>query len=111
MAEAIAGAHPPRMSVANWLEAAMVIESRGGKATAARFDRMIEVEGIELVELTRHQAILAREAWQRFGKGRNKAALNYGDCFAYALAKNRDEPLLFKGNDFLHTDIEPALKD
>lgn len=111
MAKAIANAEWPRMSAANWFEAAMVLQSRGGEATATRFDHMIQVEGIEVVELTPRQALLAREAWQRFGKGRHKAALNFGDCMAYATAKDVGEPLLFKGNDFSQTDIEPALKD
>ena len=56
------------------------------------------------------QAQLAREAYRDFGKGRHRAGLNFGDCFAYALAKEKGETLLFKGNDFSHTDIEPALE-
>ncbi len=111
MAEAIADAEWPRMSAANWFEAAMVLQSRGGETTAARFDHMIQIEGIEVVDFTPGQAILAREAWQRFSKGRHSAALNFGDCMAYATANDLREPLLFKSNDFSHTDIEPALKD
>jgi ribonuclease VapC len=58
--------------------------------------------------VTAKQAQIARQAYRDFGKGRHKADLNFGDCFAYALAKEMDEPLLFKGTDFKHTDIEAA---
>ena len=63
---------------------------------------------IELVPLTVEQAHAAREAWRRFGKGNHPAALNFGDCFAYALAETTGEPLLYKGGDFSLTDIDPA---
>ena len=66
---------------------------------------------IELVAFDVQHALLARAAWQRFGRGRHPARLNYGDCMAYALAKAERDTLLFKGNDFAQTDIEPALKD
>ena len=58
--------------------------------------------------VTPRQAEISRQAYRDFGKGRHKAGLNLGDCFAYALAKEMDEPLLFKGGDFRHTDVEPA---
>ena len=67
--------------------------------------------GAEVVGVTPEQAEIAVEAFRRFGRGRHPARLNIGDCFAYALAKRRGEPLLFKGDDFAQTDIEPALKD
>jgi ribonuclease VapC len=63
----------------------------------------------EIVPLTADQAQLARDGWRRFGKGRHKAALNLGDCFAYALAMERNQPLLFKGDDFAQTDVKRAL--
>jgi len=63
------------------------------------------------VPFTANQAMLAREAHRRYGKGRHKAGLNLGDCFAYALAKERGQALLFKGDDFAATDIEPAIKN
>ena len=69
------------------------------------FDNLIDKLGIEIVPVDREQALLAREAFRRFGKGRHKAGLNFGDCFAYALAKQKNEPLLYKGNDFSQTDI------
>jgi len=74
----------------------------------AAFDNLIDKLGIEVVPVDREQALLAREAFRRFGKGRHKAGLNFGDCFAYALAKQTNEPLLYKGNDFSQTDI-PAV--
>jgi ribonuclease VapC len=63
----------------------------------------------EIVPFTSEHAALARDAWRRFGKGRHPAGLNLGDCFAYALAKSRDEPLLFKGEDFARTDVKAAI--
>ncbi len=100
----------PRMSAANWLEAAMVIDSRGGSLLARRFDEVVEGLGLEVVPVTLEQAHVARRAHQEYGRGNHPAKLNYGDCFAYALAKVTGEPLLFKGNDFSQTDIPPALK-
>ena len=61
--------------------------------------------------MTARHAQHARQAWKSFGKGVHRAKLNFGDCLAYGLARAENEPLLFKGNDFVHTDIEPALKD
>ena len=68
----------------------------------------LETSAIELVPVTPEQANAARHAWRRFGKGNHPATLNFGDCFAYALAKTAGEPLLFKGEDFAQTDIESA---
>jgi ribonuclease VapC len=72
-------------------------------------DRLIEVSGVKVVPVTAEQAGLAREAYRKYGKGNHPAKLNLGDCFAYALAKARGEPLLFKGHDFRRTDVEPAI--
>ena len=96
------------MSVATLLEATMVVESRGGTAAGHELDALLEQAGIELVPVTHEQAQTARYAWRRFGKGNHHAALNFGDCFAYALAKTTGEPLLFKGEDFTRTDVEAA---
>lgn len=75
----------------------------------ARLDRMLAALAVEIVPVTVEQARLAFDAFKRFGKGRGaKASLNYGDCFAYGLAKELDAPLLFKGGDFAQTDIRPA---
>jgi ribonuclease VapC len=93
------------MSVASLLEVTMVWTSRQPDAPATVTDRLLAKLGITLVDVTEHQIVLAREAFLRFGKGRHPAGLNYGDCFAYALAKSLDVPLLFKGDDFGRTDI------
>ena len=96
------------MSVANFFEAAMVVESRAGAAGGADLDYLIERAPIELEPVTVAQAHAARRAWRRFGKGNHPARLNYGDCFAYALSEVTREPLLFKGQDFALTDVEVA---
>jgi ribonuclease VapC len=104
--EAIELNSPRLLSVANLLEASMVIESRKGEAGGRELDLFLYRAAIETVAVDHNQAELARLAWRRFGKGRHPAALNYGDCFAYALARSRQLPLLFQGNDFSLTDIE-----
>ena len=98
----------PRMSVASFFEAAMVVENRGGAAVGQRLDAYIDVAQIELVPVTVEQAQGARRVWRRFGKGNHRANLNFGDCLAYALAEAAGEPLLYKGGDFALTDITPA---
>ncbi len=107
-AAAIMTAYPCRMSVANVLEASIALERRGGEAAADDLDTLMERAEIEMVPVTVEHLGAARRAWRRFGKGNHPAALNFGDCFAYALARTTGEPLLFKGNDFVQTDIEPA---
>ena len=106
-ARMIATASPCRLSVANLLEASIVIGRRGA-ATDGDLDLFIEDGAIELMPVTLEQVDFARRAWRRFGKGNHRAALNFGDCFAYALAETTGEPLLFKGDDFAHTDVEAA---
>ena len=105
---AIAGALHCRMSVANFLETAIVLESRSGSAGGDELDLFLDRAPVELVPVTADHAQAARRAWQRFGRGNHPAELNFGDCFAYALAEAAGEPLLFKGRDFALTDIEPA---
>ena len=107
---ALADARRCRMSAANWLEAAMVVDGRADPVLAQRFTDLIEASEIELVALTPQHAEVARNAWRRFGRGKHPARLNFGDCMAYALALSAREPLLFKGNDFSHTDVVPALQ-
>jgi ribonuclease VapC len=94
------------LSAASLLEASIVIESRKGEAGGRELDLLIYRGGIEVVGVDQDQAETARAAWRRFGKGRHPAGLNYGDCFAYALAKSRHLPLLFRGDDFSQTDID-----
>jgi ribonuclease VapC len=83
----------------------MVIESRKGEAGGRELDLLLYRAAIEVVAVDQDQAKIARLAWRRFGKGRHPAGLNYGDCFAYALAKTRRLPLRFQGDDFSQTDI------
>jgi len=97
------------LSPANYLEIAICLESRRGLEIAKRLDAWLEHLSIEIAPITASQARLAREAYARFGKGRHPATLNICDCFAYALAKESDAALLFKGDDFAKTDIAPAL--
>ncbi len=105
-AQAIENAAQRRMSAANFLEAAVVIDGSRDPVASRRFDELIAQAGIVIEPVTEAQARIAREAYRDFGKGSgHPAQLNFGDCFAYALAKATGEPLLFKGNDFVHTDI------
>ena len=92
--QAIAAAEQCAMSAATLVELSIVMEARFGP----------DGQG----DLDQDQAQLAREAFSRYGKGRHRASLNFGDCFSYALAKWRHEPLLFRGNNFCHTDLLPA---
>ena len=96
------------MSAGNLLEAAIVVESRSGPLGGDQLDALIERASIEVVPVTAEQVTAARRAWRRFGRGRHRAALDLGDCLAYALAEATREPLLFKGDDFARTDVEPA---
>ena len=105
---AIAGAERCLMSVVNFLESTVVFEGRIGSAGGHELDLLIEEAPIQLEAVTAEHAQTARRAWRQFGKGNHPAALNFGDCFAYALAKETGEPLLFKGRDFTLTDIEAA---
>jgi ribonuclease VapC len=94
------------MSASTWLECAMVCEGKVDRGGGERFDVIASALGLEVVPFSPQQAILARAAFKRYGKGRQaKASLSFGDCFAYALAKDLGAPLLFKGNDFAQTDI------
>jgi len=106
--EAIVNAPRCLMSVVSFLETAMVLEGRQGDAAGDELDAFLEAATIELAPVTVDQAQIARLAWRRFGKGNHPAGLNFGDCFAYALAESTGEPLLFKGGDFALTDIEAA---
>lgn len=94
------------MSAATFLEATIVVEARLGDAGGREFDLWLHRAEVEILAVDAEQADLARRAWRRFGRGRHAAGLNYGDCFSYALAAARDEPLLFKGDDFAKTDVK-----
>ena len=107
---ALAVARAPRrlLSVANLLEASIVMHARFGEPGDHELDRWVALLGVELCEVSIEQVELARHAYRRYGKGRHPAGLNFGDCFAYALSKATGQSLLFKGGDFSLTDIVPA---
>lgn len=94
------------ISAANVLETGIVLEARRGESAGREFDLFVVRTNIQIVPVDGEQAEIARSAWRKYGKGRHPAALNFGDCFAYALAKFTSEPLLAKGTDFAATDIE-----
>lgn len=111
MAQAIEEVTQRQISAANWLEAAAVIDGSRDPVASRQFDHLIGVARILVAPVTEQQARIARAAYRDFGKGSgHPAGLNFGDCFAYALAKDTGEPLLFKGRDFARTDIVPALQ-
>jgi ribonuclease VapC len=105
IAASIAGSPVRRMSAVNWLEALMVIESRHGVESADELLLMLRELEVESLPLDSEQVSLARSAWRRYGKGRHPAALNLGDCCAYAASAVSGEPLLYKGRDFSLTDV------
>ena len=107
-AEAIEAAPHRRISAANFVEAAIVIDGSRDPVASRRFDDLVKEAQLVIEAVTEVQARIAREAYRDFGKGRHRGGLNFGDCFAYALAKEKAETLLFKGDDFRQTDIEPA---
>lgn len=104
--EAIETADTRSMSTASFVESSIILESRYGADGVRDLDLFISKAQITLAPVDAEQAQLARQAFREYGKGRHPAALNFGDCFSYALAKSLDEPLLFKGEDFSRTDIE-----
>jgi len=109
-ARAIEKAASRRISAANYLEAAVVIDGSRDPVASRRFDELVQRAGLLVEPVTEAQARIARDAYRDFGKGSgHPAQLNFGDCFAYALARQTGEPLLFKGNDFRHTDLTAAL--
>lgn len=98
-----------KISAATWVELGIVVDAREDPLVARRADNLLNELGVEIEPVTMEQAMIARQAYRDFGKGRHAAGLNFGDCFSYALAKATAEPLLFKGTDFSHTDIESRL--
>ncbi len=110
MALAIERAQMRRISAANYLETALVIDGSRDPVASRRFDELVDTAELRIEPVTHEQARIARDAYRDFGKGSgHKAGLNFGDCFAYALAKSTGEELLFKGDDFGHTDLVSAL--
>jgi ribonuclease VapC len=94
------------ISAANLLETGIVLEARRGEAAGREFDLFVVRANLEIVSVDGEQVEIARSAWRNYGKGRHPAGLNFGDCFAYALAKFSGERLLAKGGEFAKTDIE-----
>lgn len=97
-----------RVSAATLVEAGLVMQARYGDEGEAELDRLLTGIGAMVMPVTEEHAMIARDAYRRYGKGRHPAALNYGDCFSYALAIAFDEPLLHTGADFGRTDVKRA---
>ena len=105
-ARVIAASTDRRVSAVNFVESAVVIDASRDPIASRRFDELIKQANISVEPVTLEQAQVARDAYRDFGRGSGHAAkLNFGDCFAYALAKTVGEPLLFKGSDFALTDV------
>jgi len=110
-ADAIVQNPERQISAVNYVEAAAVIDSSRDPIASRRFDELLREADIMIEPVTEAQAQIARQAYRDFGKSSgHPARLNFGDCFAYALAKVKKEPLLFKGDDFSHTDVRRALR-
>ncbi len=109
LARRISAAPSCRLSAATFLEASILAESRSGDKGIRLLDSFLQESRAIIEAVTEEQALLARQGYSDFGKGRHPAGLNFGDCFSYALAKATGEPLLFKGDDFRKTDVIPAL--
>ena len=103
--ESMEAAESRLVSAATFVETSLVIESRYGLEGLRDLDLFLTTGGVEVTAVDVDQAHAARRAFSRFGKGRHRAGLNYGDCFSYALSITTGEPLLFKGDDFGHTDV------
>jgi ribonuclease VapC len=108
-AQVLATADTARISAANYLETAIVIDASKDPIASRHVDDLIAAAKLEIEAVTAYQAKVARDAYRDFGKDSgHPAQLNFGDCFAYALAKTTQQPLLFKGDDFSHTDVLSA---
>jgi len=108
--DALVSARNRRMSAATLVELYVVVDGKRDPVRSARLDELLQRSDVEIVDLTKEQAHIARAAYRDFGKGSgHPARLNFGDCFSYALAKVTGEPLLFKGDDFGHTDLTSAV--
>lgn len=105
----LGGAAAPKLSAGSYLESGIVIDAQRDPVASSKLDALISDARIAIEPVTPAQARIAREAYRDFGKGSgHPAKLNFGDCLAYALAKDKSEPLLFKGTDFQHTDVKCA---
>jgi ribonuclease VapC len=98
-------------SAVSFVEASIVLSNRKGEAGERKLDEFLQRAKVPIISVDTPQAETTRAAYRKFGKGVHRACLNFGDCFAYALAKTTKESLLFKGNDFALTDVQPAAVD
>lgn len=99
-----------KISAATYFEISIVVDSQRQPAASRKLDDLIEHSGITIEPVTAEQARIARQAYRDYGKGSGHPAnLNFGDCFSYALARDKREPILYKGDDFVHTDLRPAV--
>ncbi len=109
-AKALDSAHRASISASSYVELSIVADRWKNPTLSRRIDELIEEFRIVIEPFSAEQALVAREAYRNFGKGSGHAAsLNFGDCFSYALARAKREPILFKGEDFIHTDLKSAL--
>ncbi len=108
--ELITQAETRLISAANVLETGIVLEARRGEAAGREFDLFMQKAKFDVVPVDADQVDIVRVAWRKYGRGRHPAALNFGDCFAYALAKTSGKPLLAKGTDFARTGIEMCME-
>ena len=112
LSEQMDSADSLRMSAASYLETSIVLDSRREPAISSKLDDLIEEVQMVIEPVTAAQARIARQAYRDYGKGSgHPAGLNFGDCFSYALARDKREPMLWKGDDFGHTDLRSALGD
>ncbi|MGL5079616.1 MAG: type II toxin-antitoxin system VapC family toxin [Waterburya sp.] len=110
LTDAIASDSVRLMSMGTALELSIIIRARKEEAGIRELDFFLYKAAINLVSFDENQLKIARYAFEHYGKGRNPASLNFGDCFAYALSKTSGQPLLFKGKDFSQTDVAIAVK-
>ena len=111
LGDALVAARNRRMSAATLVELSIVIDGKRDPVRSARLDELLQRSDMEIIDVTAEHARIARGAYRDFGRGSgHPARLNFGDCFAYALARATGEPLLFKGDDFGHTDLTPAVR-
>lgn len=107
---ALDGAERPCISAANYVESAIVVDGWRNPLLSAQLDELMERFDIQIEPVTIEQARIARQAYRDYGRGSgHPAKLNFGDCFSYALARKKREPILFRGAEFAHTDLRPAL--
>jgi ribonuclease VapC len=104
--DSILAAENRLISAASALETGIVLEAKRGESAGREFDLFLVRAQFQIVPVDAEQAEIARSAWRKYGKGRHRAGLNFGDCFAYALAEASGEKLLAKGEDFRFTDVE-----